>query len=79
MRKNETRVHQYAAFFEPYENGYTVIVPSLPRLVTAGKDLEHARSMAKEAIQCYIQGLKKVKEPIPVEGETAQVKFSVVA
>jgi predicted RNase H-like HicB family nuclease len=51
----------------------------LPGLVTEGKDLEHARSMAKDAIQCYIEGLKKAKEPIPVEKETAQLRIFVVA
>jgi len=56
-----------------------VTVPSLPGLVTEGRDLEHARSMAKDAVQCYIDGLKKAKEPIPVERETAHLKISVVA
>jgi antitoxin HicB len=80
MKNRKHRVHEYTAFFESNENGgYTVTVPSLPGLVTEGKDLDHARSMAKDAIQCYIEGLKKAKEPIPVERETAQVKISVVA
>ena len=80
MKNRKKRVHEYTAFFEANENGgYTVTVPSLPGLVTEGKDLDHARSMAKDAIQCYIEGLKKAKEPIPVERETAQVKISVVA
>jgi predicted RNase H-like HicB family nuclease len=47
--------------------------------VTEGKDLEHARAMAKDAIRCYIEGLKKAKEPVPVECESAQVKISVIA
>jgi predicted RNase H-like HicB family nuclease len=80
MRTNKKRARAYTAFFEANENGgYTVTVPSLPGLVTEGKDLEHARSMAKDAIQCYIEGLKKAKEPIPVEKETAQLRISVVA
>jgi antitoxin HicB len=80
MKGRKNRVHEYTAFFEANEHGgYTVTVPSLPGLVTEGKDLEHARSMAKDAIRCYIQGLKKAKEPIPVERETAQVKISIVA
>jgi predicted RNase H-like HicB family nuclease len=80
MKNGKHRVHEYTAFFGSNENGgYTVTVPSLPGLVTEGKDLDHARSMAKDAIQCYIEGLKKAKEPIPVERETAQVKISVVA
>jgi predicted RNase H-like HicB family nuclease len=35
--------------------------------------------MAKDAIRCYIEGLKKAGEPIPVERETAQLKISVIA
>jgi antitoxin HicB len=80
MKKCNKRTHEYTAFFAMNEyGGYTVTVPSLPGIVTEGKDLEHARSMAKDAIRCYIEGLKKAKEPIPVERETAQVKISVVA
>ena len=74
------RVHEFTAFFEANENcGYTVVVPALPGFVTEGKNLEHARDMAKDAIRCYIEGLRKAKEPIPVERETAQLKLSVVA
>ena len=79
MKNDKKRVHQYTAFFEANEHGgYTVAVPSLPGLVTEGKNMEHARSMAKDAIRWYIEGLKKAKEPIPVEQETAQLKISVV-
>ena len=79
MKNDKKRVHQYTAFFEANEHGgYTVAVPTLPGLVTEGKDLERARSMAKDSIECYIEGLKQAKEPIPVEQETAQLKISVV-
>ena len=72
--------YQYTVFFEANESGgYTVTVPSLPGLVTEGKDLDDARDMAKDAIRCYIEGLKKAKEPIPIERETAQMKVSVSA
>jgi predicted RNase H-like HicB family nuclease len=61
------------------QGGYTVMVRSLPGLVTEGKDWEHARFMAEDAIRCYLEGLKKAKDPIPVERETAQRRISVVA
>ncbi len=78
--KPRRRVYEYTAFFEANESGgYTATVPSLPGLVTEGKNLEDARDMAKDAIRCYIEGLKKAKEPIPVERETAQLKLSVIA
>jgi antitoxin HicB len=80
MKTREKRLREYVAFFEANEHdGYTVTVPALRGLVTEGKDLEHARAMAKDAIQCYIGGLKKAKEPIPIGRETAQVKISIVA
>ena len=78
--KPRRRVYEYTAFFEANESGgYMVTVPSLPGLVTEGKNLEDARLMARDAIRCYIEGLKKAKEPIPVERETAQLKLSVIA
>jgi predicted RNase H-like HicB family nuclease len=71
MKNDKKRIHKYTAFFEANEHGgYAVIVPSLSGLVTEGKDLAHARSMAKDAICCYFEGLKKAKEPIPLERET---------
>jgi predicted RNase H-like HicB family nuclease len=56
-----------------------VTVPALAGLVAEGWDLEHARFMAKDAIRCYVEGLKKAKESITVERETAQLKISVIA
>ncbi len=80
MKNDKERVHQYTALFEANgHGGYTVTVLSLPGLVTEGKDLEHARSVTRDAIQCYIEGLKRAREPIPVERETAQVKISVLS
>jgi antitoxin HicB len=80
MKKTTGKAREYTAFFELNEHGgYTVTVPALPGLITEGKDLNHARAMAEDAIRCYIEGLKKAKEPIPVERESAQVEISVVA
>jgi len=80
MKNGKSRIYEYTAFFEANElGGYTVTVPALPGLVTEGKNLEHAREMAKDAVVCYLEGLKKAKDPIPVERETAQMKLSVVA
>ncbi len=80
MRNGKSRVYKYTAFFEANERGgYTVTVPALPGLVTEGNDLDHARAMAKDAIRCYIEGLKKAKQEIPIEMETAQLKLSVTA
>jgi antitoxin HicB len=80
MAKVNTRAYEYTVFFEANENGgFTVTVPALPGLATEGKNLEDARRMAKDAIRCCIEGLKKAKESVPVERETERLKLSVVA
>jgi len=58
------RVYEYTALGEANERGgYTVTVPALPGLVTEGEDLEDARDMARDAIRCYVEGLKKAGIP----------------
>lgn len=69
-------IHNYTAVFERNENeGYTVTVPSLPGLVTEGRNLDDARKMATEAIECYLGGIDRKK--IPVEGDIASIRLSV--
>ena len=53
------------------------MVPSLPGLTTEGKNLEDARAMTEDAIQCYLEGLKKAKEKIPQEHDVAHMRLSV--
>jgi antitoxin HicB len=78
MNKLRRRVYEYTVFFEKNENGgYTVTAPALPGLVTEGKDLEHARAMAEDAIRCYVEGLRKLKEAVPEEREVVQMRLSV--
>jgi antitoxin HicB len=80
MKRSRSKALEYTAFLQANERGgYTVAVPALPGLVTDGKDLNHARCKARDTIQCYVGGLKKTKEPVPVERETAKLKISVVA
>ncbi len=80
MRDRKGKIYEYTAFFQANETGgYTVTVPALPGLVTEGKDLGDARRMAEDAIRCYIDGLKKAKEKIPYETETAQLRLAVRA
>jgi predicted RNase H-like HicB family nuclease/predicted CopG family antitoxin len=59
------------------EGGYTVIVPALPGCITEGDTLEEAKSMAKDAIKCYIESLVKDGEPIPDEDESLETFVSV--
>ena len=55
--------------------GCTATVRALPGLVTQGKDMDHAQAMGQDAVRFYIEGLKKAKEPIPLERESGQIKF----
>jgi len=56
----------YTVLFEPAEEGgYVVTCPALPGLVTEGDTLEEAREMARDAIQGYLESLRKDHQPIP--------------
>lgn len=78
MKKIKQNVYHFTTFFDRNEHGgYTVTVPSLPGLVTEGKNLEESRRMAEDAIRCYIEGLRKAKEKVPQEREVAQVRLTV--
>jgi predicted RNase H-like HicB family nuclease len=58
--------YSYTVLFEPAEEGgYVVTCPALPGLVTEGDTLEEAREMARDAIQGYLESLRKDHQPIP--------------
>jgi predicted RNase H-like HicB family nuclease len=61
-----TQERTYTVLLQPEpEGGFTVTCPSLPGLVTYGATLEEARTMAAEAIACYLESLRKDGEPLP--------------
>ena len=64
QRFMKTRTYRIMLNEEP-EGGFTVTVPSLPGCVTYGENLDHAMSMAKEAIEGYIELLEKQGESVP--------------
>jgi len=61
------------------EEGYTVIVPSLPGCVTYGDTVEEAMDMAKEAIDLYIESLRAHGEEVPTDKETLEYTLTVEA
>jgi len=70
--------HTYTVIFEANEvGGYTVSVPALPGLVTEGRTIDEARTMAEDAIRCYLEGLLKDGEPIPEEPALLHEKIRV--
>lgn len=51
-----THYGNHLGIFEPDEKkGFIVTVPSLPGVVTWGMDITHAKKMAQEAIELYIE------------------------
>ena len=58
--------------------GYVVTCPALPGLVTEADTLEEARAMATDAIQGYLESLRKDGEPIPTdESFTEQLAIKI--
>jgi predicted RNase H-like HicB family nuclease len=66
----------YNVRIEPMEEGgYTVEVPALPGCVTWGRTFEEAITMAKEAIEGFVESLQKHHEEIPVESQPHQSRI----
>jgi antitoxin HicB len=61
------------------EGGYTVVVPALPGCVTFGETLEEAISMAKEAIEGYIETLRDLGKDVPTDNDVIEYTVSVEA
>jgi antitoxin HicB len=62
------KILNFTVFMTPdVTGGYVVTCPALPGLVTEGGTLEEAREMATDAIQGYLESLKKDGEPIPTD------------
>ena len=70
-------VHQkrtFAVVLEPEEEGgFTVRVPSLPEIVTYGKDEREALAMAEDAIRLVLEDCAARGEPIP-GGEAPRIR-----
>lgn len=59
-------IKKYEVVIELGEDGWFVAtVPALPGCITQGKTLEDALDNAKEAIEAYLESLKKNNQPIP--------------
>lgn len=82
MAKKKTRTtteHSFTVLYEMVgKKAYQVMVPVLPGLVTYGRSFEEARKMAREAILCYLEALKKDREHIPDEQPLLQERVTVM-
>jgi antitoxin HicB len=64
----------FAVVLEPEEEGgFTVRVPSLPEIVTYGKDESEALAMAEDAIRLVLADCAARGEPIPA-GEPPRIR-----
>ena len=59
------------------EGGFTVTAPTLPGCVTFGETLDDAITMAKEAIELYIESLQAHGEEIPTEENVLEYTLAV--
>jgi len=60
--------YNYTIIFESEDKGgYHVFCPTLQGCHSYGKTIEAARKNMKEAIEAYIESMKKDGEPIPIE------------
>lgn len=59
------------------EGGFTVLVPSLPGCVSYGDTLEEAKTMAKEAIELYVETLKGRNETVIDDTNTLDARLQV--
>jgi antitoxin HicB len=72
------KIYNYSVIFEPViEGGYNVIIPAIPEICTFGETLKEAKSMAKDAIKCYIESALEANEPIPEDKEPSIGRIAV--
>ena len=74
----QTRM-RYTVLMDKHESGgYTVTVPSLPGCISQGDTWEEALKNIEEAIAGYIETLKILKKPVPVEVKVT-IKDTIIA
>ena len=56
-----------------------MIVPALPGCVTFGETIDEALSMAKEAIEGYIETLNELGKEVPRDNDVLEYTVSVEA
>jgi predicted RNase H-like HicB family nuclease len=60
--------YHYTVYFEPQTDGtFAVVFPAFPEIVTFGRTLDEARAMARDALRCHLEGLRKDGETISPE------------
>lgn len=72
------KIYNYTVVFEPTTEGsYNVVVPAIPEICTFGQTLEEAKTMASDAIRCFIESALKAGESIPEDREPSIERITV--
>ena len=72
------QTRKFTVVLEPEEEGgFTVRVPSLPEIVTYGKDEAEALAMAEDAIRLVLEDILARGQPLP-NGEPARIREIMV-
>ena len=72
------QTRKFTVVLEPEEEGgFTVRVPSLPEIVTYGKDEAEALAMAEDAIRLVLEDSLARGEPLP-DGEPTRIREVMV-
>ena len=61
------RLHYLTNLEKNEDGGYTVTVPALPGCISQGATWEEAVANAQEAIAGFVETLKDLGKPIPLE------------
>jgi antitoxin HicB len=74
----QTRMRYTVLMDKNESGGYTVTVPSLPGCISQGDTWEETLKNIEEAIAGYIETLKILKKPVPVEVKVT-IKDTIIA
>ncbi len=72
------KIYNYTVIYEPLpEGGYNVSIPAIPEICTFGETREEAKSMAEDAIKCYLESILKDNEAPPEDREPSIERLAV--
>jgi predicted RNase H-like HicB family nuclease len=74
--------YHYTVYFEPQSDGsFAVVFPAFPEIVTFGRSLDQARAMARDALRCHLEGLRKdgveIEAEMPLIGKPIREKIAI--
>lgn len=69
-----TETHEFEVILQPAEEGgFSVSVPALPGCHTQGETHDEALTMAKDAIEGYLEVLEQEGRPLPQPAQIERV------